>query len=138
MILSILTWGYGVPGYINHIVMFVVGCWMIPGLKVNCIPWRSLYSYVKISDKSLPHPYFQFANIKLFFFLEIIPTMMIIFIVDQYFVMLWKKNVELESISCWNCQRTFVYMSAIHIMLYRTAMYYRKIEFNYHVLEPFY
>lgn len=50
--------------------MFVVGCWMIPDLKVNCIPWRSLYSYVKISDKSsLPHPYFHFANIKLFFFL---------------------------------------------------------------------
>lgn len=59
--------------------MFVVGCLVIPGLKVNCIPWRSLYSYVKISDKSsLPHPYFQFANIKLFFFLEIIPTMSLI------------------------------------------------------------
>ena len=38
-----------------------------------------------------------------------------------------------------NCQRTFV-MSVIHIVLYKTAVYTycRKVEFNYHALEPFY
>lgn len=61
-----------------------------------------------------------------------------IFIVNQYNVMPKKRCIGINSVFVYFKLPAYICISVLHIMLYRTAVFCRKIDFNYQVFEPFY